>query len=120
MRLLILLTMLLAGNLAYSQGTTTAEYYQYQRDQQFKSYMENVSSKGMASPANTNFNYTLDKNAVNEFFDLIQRRNQGNKVVETEEQKKAIRAQMEMDRIDAEIKANNEAEAARERPMSLS
>lgn len=66
MRLIILLTMLLAATLTYSQGTTTAEYYQYQRDQQFKSYMENVSSKGMASPANTNFNYTLDKKALQE------------------------------------------------------
>ncbi|AEE48431.1 hypothetical protein Halhy_0521 [Haliscomenobacter hydrossis DSM 1100] len=36
MRLLILLTMLLATNLAYSQGTITAEYYQYQRDQAFQ------------------------------------------------------------------------------------
>lgn len=36
MQLLILLTMFLSATLAYSQGTTTAEYYQYQRDQAFK------------------------------------------------------------------------------------
>ena len=102
MRLLILLTMLLAGNLAYSQGTTTAEYYQYQRDQQFKSYMENVSSKGMASPANTNFNYTLDKKAFQEMAELWDRR-AGRKTAaqieaERAEARKKFKAQEEKDR----------------------
>lgn len=53
------------------------------------------------------------------FLNYLKRHIQGNKVVETEKQKKAIRAQMEMDRIDAEIKADNEAEAARERQIGF-
>lgn len=45
----------------------------------------------------------MDQKAVNEFFDMIKWRKQGNVVVETEKQKKAIIAQMEMDKIDAKI-----------------
>lgn len=119
MRLIILLTMLLAATLTYSQGTTTAEYYEYLRQQSFKKYMETTGSTGL-SPSIKTSGFKVDQKAVDEFFELIKRRNQGNKVVETEEQKKAIRAQMEMDRIDAEIKADNEAEAARERQIGMS
>ncbi|GAB1463013.1 hypothetical protein [Pedobacter sp.] len=45
----------------------------------------------------------MDQKALNEFFDMIKRLKQGNVVVETEKQKKAIIAQMEMDKIDAKI-----------------
>lgn len=74
MRLLFLLTILLTGKMAFGQGTTTAEYYQYQRDQEFKKYMENVSSKGMASPANSNFDYSIDKKALQEMAEMWDRR----------------------------------------------
>lgn len=57
------------GTFLYAQGTTTAEYYQYQRDQAFKKYMENVSSKGLAGPANTNFDYSIDQKAVQNMVD---------------------------------------------------
>lgn len=74
MRLLFLLTILLTGKMAFGQGTTVAEYYQYQRDQEFKKYMENVSSKGMASPANSNFDYSIDKKALQEMAEMWDRR----------------------------------------------
>lgn len=75
MRLQSLLLTLLFSATGFGQGTTTADYYQYQRDQQFKQYMENVSSKGMAGPVNANFNYSIDKRAVQEMVDLWDRRN---------------------------------------------
>lgn len=119
MRLLLLLTMLLAATLTYSQGTTTAEYYEYLREQSFKKYMETTGSTGLSQSIKTS-GFIVDQKAVDEFFELIKRRNQGNKVVETDEQKKAIRAQAQMDKIDAQIKADNEAEAAREQQIGLS
>lgn len=104
---LICLCCLAFASYAYGQGTTTAEYYQYQRDQAFKKYMETTGSQGMAGSAKTNFNNSLDKKATDKFVELMIRRNQGNKVIETEEQKRTIRAQVEMDKLDAQIKLQN-------------
>ena len=82
--------MLLAATLTYSQGTTTAEYYEYLREQSFKKYMETTGSTGLSQSIKTS-GFKVDQKAVDEFFELIKRRNQGNKVVETDEQKKANR-----------------------------
>jgi hypothetical protein len=75
MRLIIFLFGFLSGSALFGQGTTTADYYQYQRDQQFKQYMENVSSKGMASPANTSFDYSIDRKALQEMAEMWDKRN---------------------------------------------
>lgn len=120
MRLLLFLFGFLSSSALFGQGTTTAEYYQYQRDQQFKKYMETTGSQGMASPANTNFNYSLDKKATYEFFELLKKRNQGNKVVETEEQKRAIRAEMERDKFHAQLKQQEKLEKERKFKEALS
>lgn len=113
MRLLLFLFGFLSGSALFGQGTTTAEYYQYQRDQAFKKYMETTGSQGMSGFANSNFNYSLDKKATDDFFELLRRRNQGNKVVETEEQKKAIRLQVQTDKILDQIKLENKLERER-------
>lgn len=102
MRLLLLLTILLAGKMAFGQGTTTADYYQYQRDQQFKKYMETTGSQGMASPANTNFNYSIDKKAIQDMAEMWDRR-AGRKTaakIEAErvEARKKFKAQEDRDR----------------------
>lgn len=75
----------------YAQGTTVAEYYQYQRDEAFKKYMENVSSKGMAGPANTNFNYSIDKKAVQDMVDMWEKRSGRKTTAEKEAEKAALR-----------------------------
>ncbi|MFV0605039.1 MAG: hypothetical protein ACK5NK_04275 [Niabella sp.] len=75
----------------YGQGTTTSEYYQYQQDQAFKKYMENVSSKGMATPANTNFDYSIDQKAVQDMVDLWEKRSGKKTTAEKEAEKAALR-----------------------------
>ena len=70
MRLIILLTMLLAATLTYSQGTTTAEYYEYLREQSFKKYMETTGSTGLSQSIKTS-GFKVDQKAVDEFFELI-------------------------------------------------
>lgn len=120
MRLVFFLSSFFLAAAAFGQGSTTADYYQYQRDQAFKKYMETTGSKGMAGSIKTNFNSSLDKKATDDFFELIRRRNQGNKVVETEAEKKAIRQRMEMDKMDAKIKADNAAEENRARNIGMS
>lgn len=75
----------------YAQGTTVAEYYQYKRDEAFKKYMENVSSKGMAGTANTNFNYSIDKKAVQDMVDMWEKRSGRKTTAEKEAEKAALR-----------------------------
>lgn len=90
MRISLFLSGLLFCTAAFGQGNTTADYYQYQRDQQFKKYMENVSSKGMAGPANTNFNYSIDNQAIQNMVDMWDRR-AGRKTAEELERERAER-----------------------------
>ncbi|RYF84517.1 MAG: hypothetical protein EOO03_14695, partial [Chitinophagaceae bacterium] len=102
MRILFLLTILLSQYPVFSQGTTTADYYQYQRDQQFKKYMETTGSQGMAGSANTNVNYSIDKKALQEMAELWDRR-AGRKTAaqieaERAEARKKFKAQEEKDR----------------------
>lgn len=79
------------GTYLYGQGNTTAEYYQYQRDQAFKKYMEDVSSKGLAGPANTNFDYSIDKKAVQDMVDLWEKRSGKKTTAENEAERAALR-----------------------------
>lgn len=91
MRIPLFLSGLLFCTAAFGQGNTTADYYQYQRDQQFKQYMENVSSKGMAGPANTNFNYSIDKQAIQNMVDMWEKRSGRKTTAEKEAERAALR-----------------------------
>lgn len=88
---LTFLCFLVLDTYLYGQGTTTAEYYQYQRDQAFKKYMENVSSKGLAGPANINFDYSIDKKAVQDMVDLWEKRSGKKTTAEKEAERAALR-----------------------------
>ena len=84
-------------------GPTTVDYYQYQRDQSFKKYMEiSVARACQDLPIPILIIHLIRKRQMI-FLNYLKRHIQGNKVVETEKQKKAIIAQMEMDKIDAKI-----------------
>lgn len=76
MRLIILLTMLLAATLTYSQGTTTAEYYEYLREQSFKKYMETTGSTGLSQSIKTS-GIKVDQKAVDDFFELLKKTHPG-------------------------------------------
>ncbi|MCK9453395.1 MAG: hypothetical protein M0Q90_16995 [Bacteroidales bacterium] len=79
------------GTFLYAQGTTTAEAYQYQRDQAFKNYMENISSKGMAGPANTNFDYSIDQKAVQNMVDHWEKMSGRKTAAENDAERAALR-----------------------------
>jgi len=71
----LLLCGLVAATTAGAQGNTTAQYYQYQRDQAFQKYMDNSSSKGSASQGASTSSFRISNQSAQEFADLITKRN---------------------------------------------
>lgn len=90
MRILILfLFILLACPFCFSQGNTTSEYYQYQRDQAFKKYMETTGTATSGGSIKTS-DRSIDKNALKELTDMWDRR-AGRKTPEQLEKERADR-----------------------------
>ncbi|WP_026752745.1 MORN repeat-containing protein [Sediminibacterium sp. C3] len=93
MRFLFFLSGFLFCTAAFGQGNTTADYYQYQRDQQFKKYMETTGSAGMSGSIKTS-DWSVDKNALKEMADMWDRR-AGRKTPEELERERAERRKKE-------------------------
>lgn len=82
-------------------AVNSAQYYQYQRDQAFNNYMKNVSSKGMAGSANSNFDYSIGKKALQEMADMWDKRAGKKTAEEIEAERVANRKKWEAEQREA-------------------
>lgn len=95
MRFLFFLSSFFLAAAALGQGTTTADYYQYQRDQQFKKYMETTGSTGMSGSIKTS-SWGIDKNALKDIADMWDRRAGLKTPEEIERERAAMRKKAEL------------------------